>query len=189
VGTLKIIGGEKRGFPLVFPRGSLLRPTSSRVREALFDILAAEVEGTRFLDLYAGSGAVGIEALSRGAAEAVFAEENPRNCMAIRGNLESCGLARSGTILKGKLPGCLSRLEGHFPFEIVFVDPPYGGDIAQNVLAHLGSGRLLGPAGCVVVEHRKTLSLASHTGVLHLRKTARYGDTSLSFYRLRPSNG
>jgi 16S rRNA (guanine966-N2)-methyltransferase len=188
VGTLRIIGGEKRGFPLSFPRGSLLRPTSSRVREALFDILAAEVEGSRFLDLYAGSGAIGIEALSRGAAEALFVEEDPRNSLAIRHNLESTGLARSGSILKGRLPGCLSRLEGQSPFAIVFVDPPYGEKIAQNVLTHLGSGRLLGPASCVVVEHRKTLSLAGRFGVLHLRKTARYGDTSLSFYRLAPAS-
>jgi 16S rRNA (guanine966-N2)-methyltransferase len=127
---------------------------------------------------------MGIEALSRGAAESWFVEEDRANVRAIRQNLETCGFQGWGSVLRDRLPGCLSRLESQGRFEIVFVDPPYEGEVGAAVLAELGFGKLLAPAAWVVMEHRKTESLPLRHGSLQHRRTARYGDSALSFYRI-----
>ena len=110
MGKLRIIGGDRKGLPLFSPRGSSLRPTSGRVREALFDILGGDIAGARFLDLFAGTGAVGIEALSRGAALCVFVEKDRAAAAIVRRNLLSGGFGPRGGVIVGSLPAALSRL-------------------------------------------------------------------------------
>jgi 16S rRNA (guanine966-N2)-methyltransferase len=181
MGNLRVIGGEKRGFPLVSPKGGNLRPTGNRVREALFDILGDRVRDSRFLDLFAGTGAVGIEALSRGAASCLFVEENSRNIRLIHDNLRVCRLEGSAEIQQGNLPHCLSRLEGKRLVDLVFVDPPYDTEQGNLVLKELGGGNLLSDGAWVILEHRKSTLLPTQLGFLRQVRTVRYGDTALTF--------
>jgi 16S rRNA (guanine966-N2)-methyltransferase len=182
VGTLRVIGGEKRGFPLASPKGGRLRPTGNRVREALFDILGDRVRDSRFLDLFAGTGAVGIEALSRGAASCLFVEGDSRNIRMILDNLRLCHLEGSAEIQEGSLPRCLSRLEGRRRVDLVFVDPPYDTGQGELVLNELGLGNLVREGAWVILEHRKSTRLPTQLGSLGHMRTVRYGDTALSFF-------
>jgi 16S rRNA (guanine966-N2)-methyltransferase len=159
-----------------------LRPTAGRVREAVFDILGDEIRGARCLDLFAGTGAMGIEALSRGAASCVFLEETPSALRAIQKNLEICGFTSRGEVIRGRLPSALSRLPLKSPFEVVFVDPPYGSREAEATMMALGESRNLSPRARVILEHRKSWIPPDGAGRLSLQRSARYGDTTLSFY-------
>ncbi|PYQ14270.1 MAG: 16S rRNA (guanine(966)-N(2))-methyltransferase RsmD [Acidobacteria bacterium] len=181
---LRIIGGEKRGFTLISPEGRDTRPTSSRVREALFDILGERVRGHRFLDLFAGTGSVGIEALSRGAVQASFVEASRANVRAIRENLLACGLESRGKTFAGRLPACLFRLAGKGTFDVAFVDPPYDSELRTRVLEMLAGGSVMSPGAWIVLEHRKSWSPHGPHRLLRYLRTAHYGDTELSFYQL-----
>jgi 16S rRNA (guanine(966)-N(2))-methyltransferase RsmD len=188
VGQLRVIGGERRGYRLRAPAGPRLRPTSDRVREALFDILSGRVEGARFLDLYAGSGAVGIESLSRGALECVLVESDRLAVRAIRRNLEVCGYVSRARVIRALLPEALGRLEAPRSFDLVFVDPPYGDAGAGAVLERLARGDLLAPGAEVVLEHDRR-DPAPDPRALTKFRSVRHGDTVLSFYRARAAGG
>jgi 16S rRNA (guanine(966)-N(2))-methyltransferase RsmD len=162
-----------------------VRPTSDYLREALFDILGASVRGVRFLDLYAGSGAVGIEALSRGVAEAVFVEQDRRCLQTLRENLQTVGLGM-GEVMSGDVLKVLRRLASQGrSFDIIFLDPPYGTDLARQALLLLGSTPLLRSGGVVVVEHFAKDSLPVDAGDLLKVREKAYGQTVLSFYGRR----
>ena len=184
VGTIRVIGGEKRGFRLAVPSGGDLRPTSNRVREALFDILSHKIPRARVLDLFAGTGAIGIEALSRGAGHCRFIEKSRAVLATLKRNLEVCDLTSRASILQGEIPRALSRLPELETFDLVFVDPPYGQNIGERVLRALGQTGLLHPRSVVVLEHRKTAPPLPRVGPLSLGRSARYGDTILSFFSL-----
>lgn len=189
MGNLRIIGGEKRGLRLASPRGGRLRPTANRVREALFDILGERVRSARFLDLFAGTGAVGIEALSRGAACCLFVEESFNNVRVIRENLRVCQFEGSAEIHQGSLPGCLPSLERTGRFDLAFVDPPYEDTDVQLVLNELGLGGLLRVGAGVILEHRKSTGVPAQAGFTRHRRTVRYGDTALSFFEIVNAEG
>ena len=177
---MKLTGGEARGRRLKGPRGQWLRPTSDRVREALFDILAARVEGSLFLDAFAGTGAVGIEALSRGAARAVFVESDRRALRLIAENLALGRWHGRSEVLAGNVGQTLRALAIRTTrFGVIFVDPPYETDLTQPLLA--GFAPLLAPAGALVLEHRfgRDIELPPDEDLAPLR-TYRYGDTCLS---------
>jgi len=182
MGNLRVIGGERRGFPLRSPRGGELRPTSNRVREALFDILGDKVRGSRFLDLFAGTGAVGIEALSRGASECRFIESEPRHARLIRENLRFCRLEESAEIMQGILPSCLSAPGEERSFDLVFVDPPYETSDAERLLKEIVWERWLATGAWLILEHPARRSPAAHAGSLRHLRTVRYGDSALSFF-------
>ena len=189
---MRVIGGEKRGFRLAAPAGRDLRPTSSRVREALYDILANRVRDARFLDLFAGSGAVGIEALSRGARYCLFVEDNRRAARLIRRNLETCGLEARAEIRVAELPEGLSPASVGEPFDIVFADPPYDRPVGDLLLASPTVKFLLKPGSLLILEHRKSWRPAPQIGSLLCQRSIRYGDSVLSFYVLasaRPPTG
>src|SRR5690606_10612902 len=148
---LRIIGGRCRGMRLVSVPGTTTRPTADRVREALFNILAPWVPGARVLDLYAGTGALGIEALSRGAQEAVFVERQPRVVQVLRANLRHTGLAPLARVRVGDAAREIIRLARHGErFDLVFMDPPYGRGLARDTLLTLGGTHLVAPGGWVV---------------------------------------
>jgi len=184
MGNLKVIGGERRGFPLASPRSAVLRPTSNKVREALFDILGPEIVGARVLDLFAGTGAVGIEALSRGAAECLFIESNPAIAALVRTNLQTCRLQERGKVRVGSLPDALDLLDRP-DFDLVFLDPPYEAELGAEVLERLGSREILASSGKVVFEHRKSRARRGPFKRLEHRRTVRYGDSELSFFVAR----
>src|SRR5881296_3090506 len=141
---MRIIAGKFRGRKLKSPPSLQTRPTSDRLRETLFNILAPRIEGNRFLDLCAGSGAVGIEALSRGASAVVFIERSRPACATIKQNLTSLGVDRDVRIINQDVEAALAQLENEAKrFDIVFFDPPYASEIYDRVMNGLGTGSLL----------------------------------------------
>ena len=155
-----------------------LRPTSGLVREALFNILGDRVEGAGVLDLYAGTGALGIEALSRGAASATFVEGEAGAVTAILQSLARTGLAAKGKVIRGRLPTALSTLSG--PFELIFMDPPYNDPAAEETLMALRP--LLAKGGTVVYEHGSRYNPPQRLPGLDLEDRRVYGDSALAFY-------
>ena len=180
---MRIIGGADRGRRLRAPRGQGTRPTADRMRVALFDILGPAVVGTRVLDLFAGTGAVGIEALSRGAARAVFVERGREALRALRANLAVLGLGREqARVVAGDAVAVLPVLEAsEGRFDLVFLDPPYAGDLAARVLAALVRSPLLDAGTRVVVQHSVHRPLAVPVGFHATREPRRFGDTALTF--------
>lgn len=175
---VRVAGGSARGVPLAEPKGVRLRPTSGLVREAMFNILGDRARGARVLDLYAGTGALGIEALSRGAAHATFVEAEGACTAAILQSLSRTGLAACATVLRGRLPGALGQLEGHF--DLIFIDPPYDDPAREEVL--LGSVRLLAPDGLIVFEHASRYNPPGRPAGLQLLERRTYGDTAIALY-------
>ena len=180
---MRLTGGEARGRRLKVPRGRLIRPTADRVREALFDILGTRVEGARFLDVYAGTGAVGCEALSRGAARVVFVERDRRALDLIVENLKVGSWSGVGEIVAGDARRSLRDLDRRRDrFDIIFLDPPYDDATLPDVL--LLAARLLPSEGALVVEHRssRAIDVPKDAGPLAFR-SYRYGDTTLTVGR------
>ena len=177
---MRITGGEARGIQLDVPRSPHFRPTSDRVRSALFQVISEALIEARVLDLYAGSGALGIEALSRGAEEAEFVEQDGRLCRTIRQNLRKAGLEEKGTIHRAKVARALDFLKG--PYQVVLLDPPYDlPDLGQTMSKVARSG-LIAERGLVVLEHSKRTDANERYDTLELGFQRRYGDTVLSVY-------
>jgi 16S rRNA (guanine(966)-N(2))-methyltransferase RsmD len=181
---MRVIAGMYRSRPLAAPKGLETRPTSDRLRETLFNVIAMRVPGAKFADLYAGSGAVGIEAISRGAAEVFFAEKHNAALAAIRGNLRTLGISGGFQIEAGGTTGLLKRLAGK-PMDVVFLDPPY--DEAEEYKRTLmtlstASNELLHADSLVIAEHTKKQPLLERYGSLVRTRVLQQGDAALSFY-------
>jgi len=172
---MRVIAGEFRSRRLKPVPGYETRPTPDRLRETFFDILARRIEGTIFVDAYAGTGAVGIEALSRGASRAIFLEKNRKAVGVIQENLAALGLVERARVAQGSV----HLLFAAHPGDIVFLDPPYEADreyeLAMGTLAE-------NPPKLVVVKHSKRRALADRYGQLHQTRVVRQGDNALSFY-------
>lgn len=186
MGAMRVIAGHFRSRPLAAPKGLDTRPTSDRLRETLFNVLAPRISGSVFLDLYAGSGAVGIEALSRGASEAIFVENAEPALRVIRANLASFGI-RGGYALESRSVGAaLRRLtSAGKTVNLVFLDPPYSQAAEyESALGLLGGecGSLLAPEAIVIAEHLKKVELAALYGALSRYRALKQGDSTLSFY-------
>ena len=180
---MRVIAGIAGGTRLVAPKGRDVRPTLDRVREALFNILAPRLEGARFLDLFAGTGAHGVEALSRGAATAVFADSDGRSLKAVRRNLEATRLGAQARVVRLALPKGLSTLAAREqPFDIVFADPPYDFSQYAHLLGSIRGEALLAVDGILVVEHATRVDLGADLGGFVRGRYRTYGDTALSFF-------
>jgi len=179
---VRVIAGQARGHKLKAPAGRHTRPTADRVKEAVFNSLMPLIPECEFLDLFAGTGAMGIEALSRGARKAWFAEQQQSALKVLRENLRRTGFEEQAVLLAGKLPDCLKGLEQRF--QVVFADPPYGSPILVPVIELLCGERLLSPGATVVVETAKRDSIPGTIGALALKRQADYGDTKISYYYL-----
>ncbi len=186
---MRVIAGTYRSRPLVAPRGMQTRPTSDRLRETLFNILAPRIEGSRFVDLYAGTGAVGIEALSRGAEHVWFAEDSKAALAALQKNLTALRITKGFTLEDRGVGALLQRLSKAQPVDVVFLDPPYEDeDEYSGTLNFLGSERgrsLLAPDAMVVAEHSSKTKLAQQYGGLVHSRFLKQGDAALSFFRGR----
>jgi 16S rRNA (guanine966-N2)-methyltransferase len=180
--TLRIIGGELKGRKLVTAPGMRTRPTADRVREAIFDILECRVRGASALDLFAGTGAMGIEALSRGAESVVFADNNPAVLRALKKNIKNCSLdSRSHTINWDVLKN-LNILRLHQPaFNLTFIDPPYRKNMVQPTLSNLALSRCLAKGAMVVIEHSTLEPLPENPPGFNFSDQRRYGKTLVSF--------
>ncbi len=183
---MRVIAGKYRSRTLRSLKGQALRPTSDRLRETLFNILGATVEDGTFLDLYAGTGAVGIEALSRGARAAIFIEQHAPAAALIRRNLESLDLEDKAEILAVDVLRGLERLESRrVHAQFIFLDPPYAStDEYDRTLEFLGDSPIVAPEGRVIVEHVRKRPLPERFGELELTRVVEQGDAALSFYRL-----
>ncbi len=161
-----------------------LRPTSNRVREAIFDILRGNIEGTRFLDLYAGTGAVGLDALKEGAAEVIFVEESRRQCANISNVINKLHLPGRTEVINKKVLTFIewAELEG-VTIDIIFLDPPYHTEEINYALKAIGRSNILDQNGTVIAEHFSKRALPEKFDRLHKIKDYPYGDSILSFYR------
>jgi len=188
---MRVVAGIYRSRILKSLKGLALRPTSDRLRETLFNVLASNISGSRFVDLFAGTGAIGIEALSRGAAEVVFIENHATAVTLIRRNLESLGITSAVTLLsvdalRGLAMLAARKNSGAPAFNHIFLDPPYAAaEDYSRVLEFLGAADLLAPGGIVVAEHRRKFDLPEEPGLLRRFRALRQGDAALSFYRRR----
>jgi 16S rRNA (guanine966-N2)-methyltransferase len=183
---MRIISGRYRGRQIATLKSGKLRPTSDQLRETLFDVLGPGVVGARLLDAYAGSGAVGLEALSRGAAEVVFIEHHRAAAALIRKNLEALGIKSAYRLVTSDVLDGLEQLgEGGERFDMVFLDPPYA-EIREyhHALRQLARSRLLDPDSLVIAEHSRYTQLEDRYGTLARVRLLRHGDAQLAFYRL-----
>jgi 16S rRNA (guanine966-N2)-methyltransferase len=178
---MRVIAGRFRGRRIDSPsRG--VRPTYDRVRESLFDIVGSRTEGANVLDLFAGSGSLGIECLSRGAEGATFIERDPGTVAVLRANVDRLGLSDAVVLRRADAMRFILRPRSGRPFDIVFVDPPYDGGLAEEALARLGAWDGLAPGALVVVEVRAGGELPDRSGTLRRTRRKRYGSTEIELY-------
>jgi 16S rRNA (guanine(966)-N(2))-methyltransferase RsmD len=182
---MRVIAGRYKGRRLKTPRWEGLRPTSDRLRETLFNILAGRMDGAAVLDGYAGTGAVGIEALSRGAARVVFVELDSRAATLIAENLRHCGIAEGCAIMRADI-GRLSQPGGPRPFDVIVLDPPYDGVDLEEAVGR--AAPWLSAAGVLVLEHARRRVSPSCAGGLARTRVVHSGDSALSFYRHDSAN-
>ena len=183
---MRIVAGKFRGASLVAPKGLATRPTSDRVRQALFNVLehgapAVELEGKRVLDLFAGSGALGLEALSRGAKFALFIEDDAGARAAIRRNVEALGLTGASKIWRRDATK-LGEAGTLAPFELVFCDPPYGQGLGERALVAAAEGGWIVPGGIAVLEEHADVEVAWPARFSEIDRR-RYGDTQIAIAR------
>ena len=179
----RILSGHGKGRRLRSPKGGATRPTGGRVKQSLFDILAPELPGCRFLDAFAGNGGIGLEALSRGAARVVLVDESAPAVAAIRENLRAlAGAGGDVQVFRQDARRALAALaDSGVRFDIVYLDPPYASDLYEPLLEQ--SSWLLEPGGLVVAEHFHKRGLPERIGGLCRTRSVRIGDHRLSFYR------
>src|SRR5580704_5670008 len=189
--SMRIIAGHYRSRVLEAPPGLSTRPTSDRLRETLFNVLAPRIQGAAFADLYAGSGAVGLEALSRGAERVTFVEQAPAALKALRSNLDCLGIETGFRIHLRSVAAFLRPASKAGPkpetYEVVFLDPPY--EASREYAATLGllgaaAAAILAPGALVIAEHRRKEPLEEHYGSLERTRLLEQGDAALSFYAL-----
>jgi 16S rRNA (guanine966-N2)-methyltransferase len=197
---MRIISGIYKGRRLKTVAGLEVRPTSDRLRETLFNILAPHLRESRFLDLCAGSGAIGIEAFSRGASEVVFADNSRHSCAVIKENLAMIGGRDKARIIQRDVLAAVKQLEDISAsaatvveavsngaanrFDIVYFDPPYASDLYTSVLCRLAGSPIIGEDSLVIVEHRSKAALERAYGDLKIYREVKQGESSLAFFSL-----
>lgn len=182
---MRVIAGTQKGRRLKAPRGNRVRPTSDRVREALFSILDWRVSQARILDLCCGTGTVGLEAMSRGAAQVMFIDHHQDSLQLLRENLKRCGNPDGTTVLAHDAWKVTRETQflRSAPFDIIFVDPPYQHHRLEQLLCSFGTKHILAEDGIMIVEHFRKTPLPQVVGHLQQIRQARYGDTMLTFFQ------
>lgn len=175
---MRIVAGALKGRRLAGPTWAGVRPTSDRLRETLFNVLGQRLDGERVLDGYAGTGAVGLEAISRGAAGATLVDTDPRAVRLITANATACGVLDVCTVVRSAWPPPASRVPG--PFDLVFLDPPY--DLPDLEAALAAAAVVVAPGGRIVLEHRRGRTVAERIGPARRFRVLEAGDSALSFY-------
>ncbi len=180
---MRVITGKAKGHPLKFPKGAPTRPATDLVRGAIFSILEnrSDTAWDEVLDLFSGSGAMGIEALSRGAGHADFVDRDPRCCSIIKENLEKTRLAEQARVYCTSVTKALGFLEKEY--DLVLMDPPYADTSIGDVIGQLAASKLVGENTTIVVTHSPRLTLAERYGGYGLVRTTRHGDSCINVYR------
>ena len=179
--SIRVSGGILRGRTVPSPRGSKIRPTTERVRLALFSILGEDIiMGSRILDLFAGTGMLGIEAMSRGAGWSDFVEVNRKHCGMIRNNLSQLGVTANFGVYQTKVENFVNPADCQY--DLVLADPPFDIPNWESIMTHIDKKGLVIRGGVIVAEHRHTVLLNQKYGRLELYDDRRYGDSRLSFY-------
>ncbi|HEX4950681.1 MAG TPA: 16S rRNA (guanine(966)-N(2))-methyltransferase RsmD [Blastocatellia bacterium] len=182
---MRVISGIYKGRRLKAVEGTLVRPTSDRLRETLFNVLSSGVEGARFVDICAGTGAVGIEALSRGAAHVTFIESNRRAAQVLSENLAHCGITENVKVINRDAISTLKYFSQHLlQFDYFYLDPPYDSELYSQVLWTLAKSRLIAEEGLVIVEHRKNYDLQPNYDFLRPYRQIIQGDSCLTLYSM-----
>ena len=185
---MRVIAGSRRGRRLSGPEGNILRPTSDKVRGALFSIIGPQVSGSRFLDLYAGTGAVGIEALSRGASAVTFVESDPNVVALLRKNLRTCQLLDQAQVWIERTATFLDHKDWWGgPYDVLFADPPYAALDELDVMIHAWRPGLLSSHASVIIEQDAHTELPASIGHAALVRRYQYGDTALYLYGVSAS--
>jgi len=179
---MRIITGSAKGFKLKVPKGLDVRPTSDRVKESVFNILSDQVYDAVVLDLFAGTGNLGLEALSRGAKQAVFVDSSYTSMSFIKENAARTKLSESAQFIKSDVLAAIEKFaSGGRVFDIIFCDPPYNHGFVEKVLRSIDKSQLLAPGGMIVIEHSKHELVPTDLVHLVTRRTERYGETLVSF--------
>ena len=176
---MRVIAGTLKGRRLESPTWEGLRPTSDKLRETLFNVLASRIPEARVLDGYAGTGAVGIEAISRGAEHVTFVEQDRRACALIAKNLAKCRISSGYAIIEASVLQAIDRLRGEPAFDVILLDPPYASDI-HDALQHVGE--IVRPDGLVVFEHARKFQPPLAPGRLTRIRELTSGDSALTLY-------
>ena len=179
---MRVIGGNLKGKKLYSIRGTTIRPTADRLRESIFNILAFHVQDAVVLDLFAGTGALGIEALSRGAESAVFVDNNRKILSVIERNIKLCAVDKRANIIKWNIIKNLNCLKSiRTAFDLVFLDPPYNQNMVKTSLFNLDHSRSLAREACIVVEHSPLEAIPQDLLTFELADQRKYGKTLVSF--------
>lgn len=178
---MRVVGGISKGRKLKALKGLNIRPTSDKVKESIFNILGDKIVDAVFLDLCAGTGGIGIEALSRGAKETVFVENNQKAVKLIKENLLLCNLENDSNVICDDAVGFLD--DSDKSFDIIFFDPPYKSDLFEKAMAVFDRKEMLNNNGILIIEHNSKTVLQEDIKSLILLKKYKYGDTTLSFYK------
>lgn len=182
---MRVIAGEYRGRRLDRIEGMEIRPTSDKVKESLFNMLGEAVIDCSFLDLFGGTGGIGIEALSRGAKHVVFIDAGIKSIKVLKGNLERLNIKAGAEVFHTDYETAIKKLyKYNKQFDIVFIDPPYSLGMAQNALVCIEANPILAQDGLIIVEHDSRDDMPNKVGRLALYRVKRYGNTSLSFYSI-----
>lgn len=179
---LRVIGGSLKGRKLLSIKGTITRPTSDRLREAIFNILSSRVQDSVVLDLFSGTGALGIEALSRGAGFAVFIDKDKASQAVIAKNIRACAVENKTRIIRWDITRNLNCIRSlRCGFRLVFMDPPYRKNMIAPTLTNLHQSGSLSPGGCIVIEHAVSESLPKNLEQLKIDSQRKYGKTLVSF--------
>lgn len=183
---MRVIAGIAKGRRLKAVKGMTTRPTADKVKESLFNIIREKIEDSNFLDLYAGTGNIGIEALSRGAARVVFVESARQAIKVLKENVNLVNFQENVEVYQQDVLIALDILgKKKKSFDLIFLDPPYYEGLEEKTLARIFLNKILAPQGLIVVEHLHKNQLPSTVDALQLIRTETYGDTAISFYRIR----
>ena len=178
---MRVITGSARGRRLGELKGQETRPTAGKVKEGVFSALQFDIEGRRALDLFAGTGQMGIEALSRGAASCVFVDRRRDAAQLVRDNLAVCGLSDRAQVVCGDAMGYLAALRTRF--DLIFLDPPYADDVLERAIAHIARFDILAPHGIIVAECPAEKPLPALSAPYRIRREYRYGKIKVTVYR------
>ena len=182
---MRVISGIYKGRKLKAIDGMQVRPTSDRLRETLFNVISSGVKGARFVDLCAGTGAVGIEALSRGAAHVTFIESNRKASQGLADNLQHCEISENVKVINRDVISTLKYFDHHLmQFDYFYFDPPYESELYSQVLWTLAKSKLLAEEGLVIVEHRKNFVLQPNYEHLRPYRQIAQGDSCLTFFSM-----
>ncbi|MFQ5770922.1 MAG: 16S rRNA (guanine(966)-N(2))-methyltransferase RsmD [bacterium] len=181
---MRIIAGTKKGLKLTVVKNRIIRPTADSTKELIFNVISDFIKNCVVLDIYAGSGSLGIEALSRGAVRAIFIENNPYALKILLNNLQKSGFVNSSEIFKISAQTALKKCsENNLKFDLIFADPPYKKSLAQDTITAVDRFNLLAKGGWLIVEHEDKTKFLNSTAHLTLVIQKRQGDSGVSFYQ------